>query len=241
MSTLNANNVMIRSGGILGDLSTLLASGGVLAAVVEIYYLARHKVDFLLGTIGIQTLAEDRFELATFWVAFGLLCLALATGRFIKIAFAILFIYTLYSLNGVAYQLNGTPTIDPSTMPAVSDGGSVKAYDQSSRVLKCDKGDCKNTTNDLANSRIEYHFKGGDAGNSTTISSTLPEDWEKWGQQNGYQKDFQLTGEKDDPSSTRGWCYAENPKTGKINLYSSNHATLNCLTGWRWKPPVNGS
>lgn len=232
MSMINANNVMIRSGGILGDLSTLLASGGVLAAGVEIYYLARYKVDFLLGTIGIQTLAEDRFELAAFWVAFGLLCLALATGRFIKIAFAILFVYTLYSLNGVAYQLNGTPTIDPETMPTVSDGGGVKAYDQSSRVLKCTTPDCKGYTNTAASAA---------PAEPVTISNTDPAHWEKFATEKGYTKDFQLTGAKSDPKSPNGWCYAENPKTGKINLYNTEHSAINCITGWRWKPPVSGS
>lgn len=215
---MNATQTMSRSSGMLIDIISLAFAGGFLASIVQLYYLIWHKVDFFLGTAGVQVQAADRLDHAIIWGVFGMVCLAIATrwAKLIYVIALLLAIYTLVSLNGTVYKLNSHPTIDPNTLPTVSET-TAPAYDHPANVLK--KPDSTGATYTRMNAK--------------QLAAYATEQ--------GYTLDKVLTGSATDPNTPLGWCYAINPNTGSANRHNSEHSVINCGTGYRYAPPTNAS
>ncbi len=200
-----------RATGMLGDLVTYASWATVAACAAEGYYIFQHRQDLLAG-FGLVHTHHDAIDLLKFYGITGAIAWSLATHKWLKVTAAGLAVVTLAGMYGTQFHLKAERAFDTNSLPKVT---SPSLRDVSS-------------TRDTPDTAVKPAKADPKAGEYFTTST--PDELAAWAAEKGYTKDRKQTKEGQD------WCKEINPATGKANANDSEHALINCSTGYVWEP-----
>ena len=152
-----------KSNSFLGQLITLVAWVGLVACIIELYFLIGEGKDFLRGWAGVVHYDTGWNKLIQFYGGLGVLCFGIATGIGLKFIAAILVGLYLVSAMGSTFYVKTMKA--PSALPVVQ-GASVGNSRQAPRAQPVateypnyNRASFGKNSDLHANTRLNQHWK----------------------------------------------------------------------------------